>query len=127
LPQPRPGIVDNARMETVASDIAALPPDAFLPLPEAGRVFTGGYPIRRTDVTPRGRLRFDALARYLQDVAEDDIAETGLREPYDWLVRRYAITIRGYPQRGQRRLASAQLTRDPREPGTGGAAEDNDG
>ena len=89
-------------METVPSDTAAPPPDGFLPLPEAGRVFTAGYPIRRTDVTPGGRLRFDALARYLQDVAEDDIAQTDLREPYHWLVRRSAITIRGYPQRGQR-------------------------
>jgi acyl-ACP thioesterase len=89
-------------MDTMPPDAAAPPPDGFLPLPEAGRVFTGDYPIRRTDVTPGGRLRFDALARYLQDAAEDDIAEAGLREPYDWLVRRCAITVRGYPQRGQR-------------------------
>jgi acyl-ACP thioesterase len=101
-------------METVPSD-AAPPPDEFLRLPEKGRVFTGGYPIRRTDVTPGGRLRLDALARYLQDVAEDDIAETDLREPYDWLVRRYAITIRGYPQRGQGlRLATFCSATGPR-------------
>ena len=94
-------------METLPSDTAAPPPDGFLPLPWTGRVFTAGYPIRRTDVTPGGRLRFDALARYLQDVAEDDIAETDLDEPYNWLVRRSAITIRGYPRRGQRlRLAT---------------------
>jgi len=161
-------------MDTVPADTAAPPPDGFLPLPEAGRVFTGGCRIRRTDVTPGGRLRLDALTRYLQDVAKDDIAEAGLREPYDWLVRRIAITVRGYPQRGQRlrlttfcsatgprwaertttlsasgtefiqararlacrrtsgradiwllndttRLASARLSRDPGEPGTGGA------
>jgi acyl-ACP thioesterase len=107
--------VDNARVETVPSDAAAPPPGGFLPLPETGRVFTGGYPIRRADVTPGGRLRFDALARYLQDVAEDDVAETDLREPYDWLVRRYAITIRGYPQRGQRlRLATFCSATGPR-------------
>ena len=64
-------------MDTVPPDAAALP--SFLPLPDTGRVFTGGYPIRRTDVTPGGRLRFDAVARYLQDVAEDDIAQTDLR------------------------------------------------
>ncbi|MBO0819129.1 MAG: hypothetical protein J2P30_28670 [Actinobacteria bacterium] len=89
-------------MDTALPGTAAPAPDGFLPLPQAGRVFTGSYPIRRTDVTPAGRFRFDALARYLQDVAEDDVAEAGLREPYDWLVRRYAITVRGYPQRGQR-------------------------
>jgi len=60
----------------------------FLPPPAAGRVFTAGYTIRRTDVTPGGRLRLDALARYLQDVAEDDVADSGLAEPYGWLVRR---------------------------------------
>ena len=73
----------------------------FLPPPAAGRVFTAGYTIRRTDVTPGGRLRLDALARYLQDVAEDDVADSGLAEPYGWLVRRCALTIRGYPRRGQ--------------------------
>jgi acyl-ACP thioesterase len=82
-------------------------PEEFLPPPQAGRVFTAGYPIRRTDVTPGGRLRLDALARYLQDAAEDDVADSGLREPYDWLVRRSALAIRGYPRRGQRlRLAT---------------------
>ena len=65
-------------------------------------MFTAGYPIRRTDVTPGGRLRLDALARYLQDVAEDDVADSGLSEPYDWLVRRCALAIRGWPRRGQR-------------------------
>ena len=87
-------------MDTVPPDAAA--PPAFLPLPETGRVFTGDYPIRRADVTPGGRLRFDALARYLQDVAEEDIAEAGLREAYNWLVRRCSITVRGFPRRGQR-------------------------
>jgi len=90
-------------------------PAAFLPPPEAGRVFSAGYPIRRTDVTPDGRLRLDALARYLQDVAEDDVAEAGLREPYDWMVRRSVLTVRGYPRRGQRlRLATFCSATGPR-------------
>ena len=102
-------------MNTVPPDTATPTPDGFLPLPEAGRVFSRGYPIRHTDVTPGGRLRFDALARCLQNVAEDDVAEAGLREPYEWLVRRYAITIRGYPRRGQRlRLATFCSATGPR-------------
>jgi acyl-ACP thioesterase len=88
-------------MDTMPPEAAAPPPDGFLPLPAAGRVLAGGYPIRSTDVTPGGRLRFDALARYLQDVAEDDVAAAGLREPHGWRVRRCAITVRGYPRRGQ--------------------------
>jgi len=85
-------------METPRAAAAA----EFLPPPAAGRVFTAGYPIRRTDVTPGGRLRLDALARYLQDAAEDDVADSGLAERYDWLVRRCALAIRGWPRRGQR-------------------------
>ncbi len=87
----------NARMETPRPAAAA----EFLPPPAAGRVFTAGYPVRGSDVAPDGRLRLDALARYLQDVAEDDVADSGLAEPYDWLVRRCALTIRGLPRRGQ--------------------------
>jgi acyl-ACP thioesterase len=87
----------------------------FLPPPAAGRVFTAGYPIRRTDVTPGGRLRLDALARYVQDVAEDDVADSGLHEGYNWLVRRCALAIRGWPRRGQRlRLATFCSATGPR-------------
>ena len=87
----------------------------FLPPPAAGRVFTAGYPIRRTDVTPGGRLRLDALARFVQDVAEDDVADSGLAEPYGWLVRRCALTIRGYPRGGQQlRLATFCSATGPR-------------
>ena len=71
---------------------------AFAADPAAGRVFTtAARLVRSTDVTPAGRLRFDALARYLQEAAEDDRAEAGLAEPYAWLVRRVAIAVHGYP------------------------------
>ena len=49
----------------------------FLPDPAHGRVFTTARAVRSTDVTPAGRLRFDALARYLQEAAEDDLAGAG--------------------------------------------------
>jgi len=80
----------------------AVAPPAFAPPPAPGRVFTASYPVRRTDVTPGGRLRLDALARFLQDAAEDDVADAALCEPYDWLVRRCALAVRDYPRRGQR-------------------------
>jgi acyl-ACP thioesterase len=87
----------------------------FLPPPTAGRVFTAGYLIRRTDVTQGGRLRLDALARYVQDVAEDDVADSRLAEPYEWVVRRCALSIRGYPRSGQRlRLATFCSATGPR-------------
>ncbi len=77
-------------------------PAPFTPEPPAGRVFEGTRAVRSTDVTPRGRYRFDALARALQDVAEDDVAETGWQAPYGWLLRRITVTGSGFPRLGGR-------------------------
>ncbi|MGH3273612.1 MAG: acyl-[acyl-carrier-protein] thioesterase [Streptosporangiaceae bacterium] len=74
---------------------------AFLAQPDAGRVFSTSRKVRSTEVTPAGRLRFDALARYLQEAAEDDLADAGWAEPQLWLVRRTAVTIRRFPRLGQ--------------------------
>jgi len=49
-------------------------------------VFATVQVVRGTDVAPSGRLRLDALARYLQDAAEDDLADAGWDEPYGWLL-----------------------------------------
>ena len=73
---------------------------AFVATPAAGRVFATSRIVRSTDVTPAARLRFDALARYLQEAAEDDLAGAGWDEPSGWLLRRIAIAVRGYPARG---------------------------
>ena len=92
----RPG--HEGRPDPGLSDAAAL---AFAPGPAAGRVFTAARAVRSTDVTPDGRLRLDALARYLQEAAEDDLADASWREPYDWLVRRVTVSVRGYPVLGE--------------------------
>ena len=73
---------------------------AFMSLPADGRVFTARQQVRNTDVTPAGRLRFDALARYLQQAAEDDIADACWDEPYGWLLRKMAVSVRGFPRLG---------------------------
>jgi acyl-ACP thioesterase len=65
-------------------------------------VFASSRIVRSTDVTPAGRLRLDALARYLQEAAEDDLADAEWDEPYTWLARRVAVTVRGYPARRDR-------------------------
>jgi acyl-ACP thioesterase len=70
---------------------------AFIADPADGRVFRTRRVVRSVDVTPAGRLRFDALARYLQQAAEDDLADADWAEPYTWLVRRTAVVVRGYP------------------------------
>jgi len=75
---------------------------AFRTEPAAGRVYAARKIVRSTDVTPSGRLRLDALARYLQTIAEDDIAESGLAEPVVWLVRRCELRIAMLPAMGER-------------------------
>ena len=77
-------------------------PPAFLPDPADGRVYAARKIVRSTDVTPDGRLRLEALARYLQVAAEDDLADSGLLGPAVWLVRRCSIAVRGFPPMGER-------------------------
>jgi acyl-ACP thioesterase len=78
------------------------PVPAFLPEPASGRVYVARRIVRSTDVTPSGRLRLDALARYLQAAAEDDLADSGLAGPAVWLVRRCALAIRRLPVMAER-------------------------
>jgi acyl-ACP thioesterase len=64
------------------------------PRPAAGRTFASWRRIRLSDMDAGGRLRLDAVARYLQDVATDDVAETGWGAPeHLWVVRRYVIDV----------------------------------
>jgi acyl-ACP thioesterase len=79
-----------------------LPEPAFLAEPAGGRVYATRRIVRSTDVTPSGRLRLDALARYLQTAAEDDVADAGLAEPVVWLVRRCRLAISALPFMGER-------------------------
>jgi acyl-ACP thioesterase len=78
------------------------PAPAFRPEPAVGRVYSTRRLVRSTDVTPDGRLRLDALARYLQNVAEDDLADSGLLTSILWLVRRCSMTISDMPRMGER-------------------------
>ncbi len=93
--------VESAPRSSDPAD-GASPAPGFAPDPAHGRLFTTAQVVRGADVTPSGRLRFDALARYLQDAAEDDLADAGWDEPYGWLLRRCEVAVRGYPGRGQR-------------------------
>jgi acyl-ACP thioesterase len=70
--------------------------------PDQGRVFAAGRAVRGPDVSQDGRLRLDALARYLQEAAEGDLVDAGWRETYAWVVRRCAVEITRFPRLGQR-------------------------
>ena len=67
------------------------------PLPdrkEGARFFEGTYRVRTGDVDQDMRVRLDAVARYLQDVANDNIEATdfGASDPF-WIIRRTIIDV----------------------------------
>jgi acyl-ACP thioesterase len=63
-------------------------------IPIAGRVFRSSRRIRLGDMDARGRLRLDAVARFLQDAAIDDVDETGWGSPdHLWVLRQVRIDV----------------------------------
>jgi acyl-ACP thioesterase len=69
-------------------------------VPTSGRTFTQDRVVRLGDASPGGRLRFDALARMLQDIANDDANEV-LANGQSWVVRRVAIEVRNAASFGE--------------------------
>jgi acyl-ACP thioesterase len=69
--------------------------DPSLPVPTTGRTFTATRRVRLADMDETGRVRLDAVARFLQDIAIDDVQETGWGVPeHLWFVRRIRIEVR---------------------------------
>src|SRR6266540_4328369 len=65
-----------------------------VPIPAQGRTFAESRRVRLTDVDQRGRLRLDAVARFLQEIAIDDVDETGWGAPQHlWFVRRMRVDV----------------------------------
>jgi acyl-ACP thioesterase len=68
--------------------------ESLVPIPAHGRTFSTRRHVRLADVDPRGRLRLDAVARFLQDAAIDDVEETGWGMPeHVWFVRQMRIDV----------------------------------
>ena len=69
--------------------------DPSIPIPSVGRTFAATRAVRLADMDEHGRVRLDAVARFLQDVAIDDVQETGWGVPdHLWFVRRIRIEVR---------------------------------
>ena len=64
-----------------------------------GRIFRTKRRVRFGDVDAAGRVRFDAIARYLQDLAIDDVHDAKIDEEVTWLVRRTAVVASSTPLR----------------------------
>lgn len=65
----------------------------LVPVPERGRRYSATRRVRWGDVDRRGRFRLDALARYLQDVANDDTRDAGHDPKAPWVVRRTVVHV----------------------------------
>lgn len=70
--------------------------------PPGGRIFQGDARTGFADCAPSGRIRLDALARWLQDVAYADVEDAGLASMAVWVVRRTRIHVRRFPRFGER-------------------------
>jgi acyl-ACP thioesterase len=53
------------------------------------------------DCAPSGRVRLDALACWLQDVAYGDVLDAGLERAAVWVVRRTRIRVHRFPRFGE--------------------------
>jgi len=65
--------------------------------PPSGRIVRRDRRVRLGDVSPAGRLRLDALVRYLQDVATDDSRDVGLTPGRQWVVRSTRLHVQELP------------------------------
>ena len=65
--------------------------DDLVPLPPRGRVYRSEHRVRLGDVRADGRLRLDAFARYLQDIANDDGLDAGVEGIERWVLRRMIV------------------------------------
>lgn len=72
----------------------------IVPLPQAGRLFEQVFTAGFADCAPSGRLRLDAVARWLQDVAYADVVDAKLDDRAVWVVRRTRIRVARFPRVG---------------------------
>jgi acyl-ACP thioesterase len=80
---------------------SATPSAEMVPAPVHGRVFERPVRPSLADAAPSGRVRLDALARWLQDVAYEDIDDAGLAGGSSWVVRHTRMAVARFPRFGE--------------------------
>jgi acyl-ACP thioesterase len=75
--------------------------DELVAHPGVGRRFERPVAAGLADTAPSGRVRLDALARWLQDVALADVVDAGLGEAALWVVRRTRLHVTRFPRFGE--------------------------
>jgi acyl-ACP thioesterase len=75
--------------------------DELVPHPGTGRAFAQDVVAGLADAAPGGRVRLDALARWLQDAALNDVVDAGVGDVALWVVRRARIRVERFPRFGE--------------------------
>ncbi len=78
--------------------------------PGDGRWVADRWWVRLGDVTPTGRARLDALARWVQDIASEDLRRSGVDDGAIWVVRRTAMVVRRRPRFGEQLEVATWIT-----------------
>jgi acyl-ACP thioesterase len=87
---------------TKATSALADERNPLLPRAAGARSFTQERRPGFADCSPTGRLRLDAIACWLQDVAYADVEDAGVQAEAVWVVRRTRIRINRFPRFGER-------------------------
>ena len=85
-------------------------PQPIVARPDDVRHFSHERRTSIADTGPSGRVRLDAIARWTQDVAWDDVEDAGLRELTVWLVRRTRIRVNRFPRLDERYTLTTYVT-----------------
>jgi len=76
------------------NDRPAFGADKFVDEPATGRVFRATRRVSIDDANASGRMETDSIARFLQDVGNDDTDDAGMAElGLAWVARRMAIQV----------------------------------
>ncbi|MEV0297544.1 acyl-ACP thioesterase domain-containing protein [Nocardia sp. NPDC050710] len=80
--------------EAPADPLTAAPPYVLAAKPAAAQSYRGRYRVRTSDVDESMRLRLDGVARLVQNVSEDMIADSSFfdSDPF-WVLRRTIIDV----------------------------------
>jgi acyl-ACP thioesterase len=77
------------------------PLSELVPRPDRGRSFEREVVPGLADATVSGRVRLDAIARWLQDIAYADVVDAGLAGRGAWVVRRARLRVEAFPRFGE--------------------------
>jgi acyl-ACP thioesterase len=69
--------------------------------PGSGRIFERTLTPGIADGIGDMRIRLDAIARWLQDVAYADLIDAGFEQEGIWIVRRVRMRVRAFPRFGE--------------------------